>query len=185
MSGIERTGDDSWNFIQSCRIWTDCKKTLSIYFFSELVSGRNPPNLTIWLVPRAGGILRSCPLTRLSMSKNRHFHDDTRDALCPPPEGGKLSLWALSDRQLRHVQEPGHTYPEKESSDGKSLKSSFSLAVMIKSETPMRSIEGKDKLATDPLTVILASLDQFYRIYGALSWNGRLQSPQPSHFCYC
>ena len=56
---------------------------------------------------------------------------------------------------------------------------------MIKSETPMRSIEGKDKLATDPLTVILASLDQFYRIYGALSSNGRLQSPQPSHFCYC
>ena len=96
MSGIERTGDDSWNFIQSCRIWTDCKKTLHIYFFSELVSGRNPPNLTIWLVPRAGGILRSCPLTRLSMSKNRHFHDDTRDALCPPPEEAncRCELWA-------------------------------------------------------------------------------------------
>ena len=28
------------------------------------MSGRNPPNPAIWLVPRAGGILRSCPLTR-------------------------------------------------------------------------------------------------------------------------
>ena len=33
-------------------------------FFSKLVSGRNPPNPAIWLVPRAGGFLRSCPLTR-------------------------------------------------------------------------------------------------------------------------
>ena len=33
------------------------------YFFSKLTSGRNPPNPAIWLVPRAGGILRSCPLT--------------------------------------------------------------------------------------------------------------------------
>ena len=30
-------------------------------FFSKLASGRNP---AIWLVPRAGGIFRSCPLTR-------------------------------------------------------------------------------------------------------------------------
>ena len=45
-----------------------------------------------------------------------------------------------------------------------------------------RSIEGKDKLSTDPLTAIMASLDHFYGIYGASSWNGRLQSPQPSHF---
>ena len=40
-----------------------------------------------------------------------------------------------------------------------------------------RSIEGKDKLSTDPLTAILASLDHLYGIYGASSWNGRLQSP--------
>ena len=33
-------------------------------FFSKPVSGRNPPNPAIWLVPRAGGFLRSCPLTR-------------------------------------------------------------------------------------------------------------------------
>ena len=48
-----------------------------------------------------------------------------------------------------------------------------------------RSIEGKDKLSTDPLTAILANLDHFYGIYGALCWNGRLQSPQPFHFSYC
>ena len=40
-----------------------------------------------------------------------------------------------------------------------------------------RSIEGNDKLSTDPLTAILASLDHFYGIYWASSWNGRLQSP--------
>ena len=40
-----------------------------------------------------------------------------------------------------------------------------------------RSIEGKEKLSTDPLTAILASLDHLYGIYGASSWNGRLQSP--------
>ena len=33
-------------------------------FFSKLASGRNPPNPAIWLVPRAGSFLRSCPLTR-------------------------------------------------------------------------------------------------------------------------
>ena len=33
-------------------------------FFSELASGRNPRNPAIWLVPRAGSFLRSCPLTR-------------------------------------------------------------------------------------------------------------------------
>ena len=36
----------------------------NLLFFSKLASGRNPPNPAIWLVPRAGGILRSCPLTR-------------------------------------------------------------------------------------------------------------------------
>ena len=35
-----------------------------IFIFSELASGRNPPNPAIWLVPRAGSFLRSCPLTR-------------------------------------------------------------------------------------------------------------------------
>ena len=48
-----------------------------------------------------------------------------------------------------------------------------------------RSVKGKDKLSTDPLTAILASLDHFFGIYGASSWNGQLQSPQPSHFSYC
>ena len=48
-----------------------------------------------------------------------------------------------------------------------------------------RSIEEKDKLSTDPLTAILASLDHFYGIYGSSSWNGRLQSPWPSHVSYC
>ena len=43
-----------------------------------------------------------------------------------------------------------------------------------------RSIEGKDKLSTDPLTAILASLDYICRIYGASSCDSRLQSPQPS-----
>ena len=33
-------------------------------FFSELASERNSPNRTIWLVARAGGFWRSCPLTR-------------------------------------------------------------------------------------------------------------------------
>ena len=32
--------------------------------FSKLASRRNPPNPAIWLVPRAGGFLRFCPLTR-------------------------------------------------------------------------------------------------------------------------
>ena len=32
--------------------------------FSTLASGRNPLNPAIWLVPRAGSFLRSCPLTR-------------------------------------------------------------------------------------------------------------------------
>ena len=40
-----------------------------------------------------------------------------------------------------------------------------------------RNMEGNDKLSTDPLTAILASLDHFYGIYWASSWNGRLQSP--------
>ena len=30
-------------------------------FFSKLASGPNPPKPAIWLVPRAGGFLRSCP----------------------------------------------------------------------------------------------------------------------------
>ena len=38
--------------------------------------------------------------------------------------------------QLRHVQEPGHTHPEKEDSDEERLKSSASLAAVMKSETP-------------------------------------------------
>ena len=57
-------------------------------FFPKLESGRNPPNPATWLVPRAGGILRSSPLTPaeslaasftslfvccLWISKNRHF----------------------------------------------------------------------------------------------------------------
>ena len=33
-----------------------------LLFFSKLARGRNPSNPAIWLVPRAGGILRSCPL---------------------------------------------------------------------------------------------------------------------------
>ena len=36
-----------------------------------------------------------------------------------------------------------------------------------------------------PLTAILASLDHFYGINRASSWNGRLHSPQPSNFSYC
>ena len=43
------------------------KKTcwnINYIFFSELASGRNPRNPAIWLVPRAGSFLRSCPLTR-------------------------------------------------------------------------------------------------------------------------
>ena len=39
-------------------------KSIAHLFFSKLASGRNPPNLAIWLVPRAGSFLRSCPLTR-------------------------------------------------------------------------------------------------------------------------
>ena len=35
-----------------------------VLFFSKLASGRNSPNPAIWLVPGAGGFLRSCPLTR-------------------------------------------------------------------------------------------------------------------------
>ena len=37
---------------------------ISIFIFSELASGRNPPDPAIWLVPRPGSFLRSCPLTR-------------------------------------------------------------------------------------------------------------------------
>ena len=36
-------------------------------FFSKLESGGNPPNPAIWLVPRAGSFLRSCPLTRAEL----------------------------------------------------------------------------------------------------------------------
>ena len=39
-------------------------KKISIFIFSKLASGRNHPNPAIWLVPRAGSFLRSCPLTR-------------------------------------------------------------------------------------------------------------------------
>ena len=45
-------------------------------------------------------------------------------------------LWYFWSGQLRHVHVPGHTHPEKENSDGKSLKSNASLAVVMKSETP-------------------------------------------------
>ena len=41
-----------------------------------------------------------------------------------------------------------------------------------------RNIEAKDKLSTDPLNAILTGLDHFYGIYGASSWNGRLQSKE-------
>ena len=37
---------------------------IAYYFFSKLASGRNPPNPAVWLVPKAGSFLRSCPLTR-------------------------------------------------------------------------------------------------------------------------
>ena len=37
---------------------------IGFYFFCKPASGRNPPNPAIWLVPGAGGILQSCPLTR-------------------------------------------------------------------------------------------------------------------------
>ena len=66
-------------------------------------------------------------------------------------------------------QVPGHTNQEEENSDGKSLKSSASRVVLVKSET-------QEALSTDPLTTILASLDHYYGIYGALSWDGWLQS---------
>ena len=39
-------------------------RNMPCLFFSKLASGRNPPNPAIWLVPRAGGILQSCPLTQ-------------------------------------------------------------------------------------------------------------------------
>ena len=56
-------------------------------FFSNLASGRNPPNPAIWLVPRAGGYFTILPANQgaivgsfihefvccLWMSKNRHF----------------------------------------------------------------------------------------------------------------
>ena len=65
-----------------------CWKYPLYIFFSKLANGRNPPNPAIWLVPRAGGILPSSPLTRpggivgsfihkfvccLWKSKNYHF----------------------------------------------------------------------------------------------------------------
>ena len=59
------------------------------------------------------------------------------------------------------------------------------LTMTKRVKTSQRSTEGKDKLLTDRLTEILAGLDHFYPIYGAFSWNSRLQSPQPSHFSYC
>ena len=39
-------------------------RKICLFIFSKLASGRNPRNEKIWLVPRAGGILRSCPITR-------------------------------------------------------------------------------------------------------------------------
>ena len=61
----------------------------------------------------------------------------------------------------------------------------FSALISSFTRREFRSIEGKDKLSTDPLTAILASLDYIYGIYGASSCNGRLQNSQPSHFSYC
>ena len=55
---------------------------------------------------------------------------------------------------------PGHTHPEKENSDGQSLKSSASLALVMKSETP-KAEKRNTIYSTDPLTAILASLDHF------------------------
>ena len=69
-----------------------------------------------------------------------------------------------------------YTHPEKENSDGKSLKIKR-FASCCDEIWDSSSIEGNDKLSTDPLTAILASLDHFYGIYWASSWNGRLQSP--------
>ena len=71
---------------------------------------------------------------------------------------------------------PGHTHREKENSEGKSLKSSASRAVLVKSETP-EAWKGKTNYLYN-LTAMLASLDHFYEIYGASCWNGRLQNLQ-------
>ena len=38
--------------------------SLKIFLYYFFLSLQNPPNPAIWLVPRAGGFLRSCPLTR-------------------------------------------------------------------------------------------------------------------------
>ena len=43
------------------------RNSIPFLFFSKLESGQNPPNPVIWLVPRAGGILRSFPLTRAEL----------------------------------------------------------------------------------------------------------------------
>ena len=122
-------------FFQACE-WAESSKSCN------LVGSESGRYLTI-LPSNPGGIVGSFIhkfVCCLWMSKNRHFHDDTRDTLCPPPDGGKLSLWRKLWATVNYV-----------TSDGKSLKSSVSLAVVIKSDS--RSIGGKDSLATDPLTV--------------------------------
>ena len=71
-------------------------RKICLFIFSKLASGRNPPNEKIWLVPRAGGILRSCPITPggivgsfiykfvccLWRSKNCHFQNHLSCKTC-------------------------------------------------------------------------------------------------------
>ena len=116
---------------------------------------------------------------------HRATRDDSRNALCPPPDTGKLSLWRKLWATVTYVTSkcPVIRIPRK-----KTLMEKFKIKRFASGCDEIwdsRSTEGKDKLSTDPLTAILATLDPFYGIYWASSWKGRLQSPQPSHFSYC
>ena len=89
----------------------------------------------------------------------------------------------MSDRSLRHIQEPGHTHPEKENSDGKSLKLSASLAVVMKSELQKHRRERQ---------IIDRSFDGNFGEFGPFIWDlwsfeleRSASESQPSHFSYC
>ena len=64
------------------------------YIFNPLHQGRtySPENNIFFCITVDTCLLTEERVGKLEVKKHEGRGDDTRDALCPPPDGGKLSL---------------------------------------------------------------------------------------------